>query len=101
MSDLKEHIQAIAKMIESGFDSDGESIQAFNYVDDTYDINYLVNADKSYKGARLLVAFGGPNIWIDTFTQTVEGYWWNERVDARYSKDEIGLDDMCEEFYGC
>ena len=52
-----------------------------------------------YKGARLLVAFGGPNIWIDTASQEVEGYWGSDRVTRWYSKDYIGLDDACAELY--
>ena len=31
----------------------------------TYDIRYLVNRDKQYLGAELLVAGGGPTIWVD------------------------------------
>ena len=74
-------------------------ISGFDYLDDVLDINYITTQDKMCKGARLLVAFGGPNIWIDTASQEVEGYWGSDRVTRWYSKDYIGLDDACAELY--
>jgi len=45
-----------------------------------------------------LVAFGGPNIWVNTQTNTVEGYWWNDRANA-YFKSNEDLDSYLEEIY--
>lgn len=95
MSNLKEQVLGIVKEIEGG------KVEAVEYMEDALDINWLLNNDRTYKGARILVAFGGPNIWIDTSTQTVEGYWWDERFEARYTEDGIGLDGYCEDVWGC
>ena len=69
------------------------------WMEDTYDIRYLVDSRKEYMGAQILVAGGGPTIWVDTFTKEVRGYWGTDRVQW-YFMDTLGLDDYCEEMYG-
>lgn len=101
MKDLKQQLLSISKTISSGIDEEGQSIDICDYMQDVMDINYILNADKTYKGARLLIAFGGPNIWIDTQTKTIEGYWWNEKEEVSYHCDALGLDDYCEEYFNC
>ena len=72
---------------------------AHDWMEGTYDIRYYVRQDKSYLGAEILVAGGGPTIWVNTYTQQVEGYWGGDRVNVPFS-DNLGLDDYCEEMYG-
>ena len=102
MSDLQKHVDAIAKQLTAGFDDalndDGEPVSAFDYLADALDIQWVCARDKSYHGARVLVAFGGPNIWINTRTKTVEGHWWGEKAVAEF-EDTAGLDEACEELF--
>ena len=77
---------------------DGES-PASEYMDHVYDIRYIVDREKRYLGAELLVAGGGPTVWVNLWTKEVEGYWGSDRVIEPFI-DEIGLDDYCEEMYG-
>jgi len=103
MSDLKEHVQSIARRIsEADFDlnDDGEELSAFDYLQSALDIEYIVNSKREYLGARVLVAFGGPNIWINTRTGTVDGHWWGDSATASFT-DAIGLDDALSELYNC
>ena len=72
---------------------------AHDWMEGTYDIRYLVDRDKRYMGAEILVAGGGPTIWVDTWRATVKGYWGADRVECPFI-DNIGLDDYCEEIYG-
>ena len=72
---------------------------AHDWMEGTYDIRYYVRQDKSYLGAEILVAGGGPTIWVNTYTQQVEGYWGGDKVLEPFI-DNIGLDDYCEEMYG-
>ena len=72
---------------------------AHDWMGDTYDIRYLVDRDKRYMGAEILVAGGGPTIWVDTFEREVKGYWGGDRVTEPFI-DNLGLDDYCEELYG-
>ena len=73
---------------------------AYDWMEGTYDIRYYINRDKSYLGAEIMVAGGGPTIWVNTYTKQVEGYWGGDRVIEPFI-DNIGLDDYCEEMYGC
>ena len=72
---------------------------AMEWMEGTYDIRYYVRQDKSYLGAEIRVAGGGPTIWVNTYTQQVEGYWGGDKVLEPFI-DNIGLDDYCEEMYG-
>ena len=76
-------------------------LSGFDYISDVLDINYVINSDRTYRGTRLLVAFGGPNIWVDTSTNTVTGGWWGDSYSATYSRDEMGIDEACEELFSC
>ena len=72
---------------------------ASDWMEDVYDIRYIVDREKRYLGAELLVAGGGPTVWVNLWTKEVEGYWGSDRVIEPFI-DEIGLDDYCEEMYG-
>ena len=72
---------------------------ASGWMEEVYDIRYLVDREKSYLGCKLLVAGGGPTIWVNTWTNEVEGSWAGDRVTWAY-QDNIGLDDYCQEMYG-
>jgi len=73
---------------------------ASEWMEGTYDIRYYVDRDKGYLGAEILVAGGGPTVWVNLYTNEVEGYWGGDRVRVPFS-DNLGLDDYCEEMYGC
>jgi hypothetical protein len=103
---LQEQVDHIAECLTTGeydFDpeySDYDEPNAFDYLKDVLDIEYAVNSNKEYLGARVLVAFGGPNIWINTRTNTVEGYWWTDKATAGYT-DDLGIDECLEELFHC
>ena len=104
---LKNHVLSIITNIEAGFpdelNSDGEEFSAFDYLQDALDIEYIVSSNKEYLGARVLVASGGPNIWINTRNRQVEGYWWGDKFIAQYNHTDgaIELDQACEDLMGC
>lgn len=79
----------------------GAPDSGFDYLQDALDIEYICNGAKEYLGARVLVAFGGPNIWINTRTKQVEGYWWGDKSIQSYNDDAIGLDDSLEQLFNC
>jgi len=80
--------------------TDLSPITAYDYLNDTLEINWVLNNDKTYKGATVLVALGGPNIWIDTVSNEVQGYWWSDSYSESFC-DNIGLDDALEELFNC
>ena len=73
---------------------------AGEWMEGTYDIRYLVNREKRYMAAEILVAGGGPTIWVDTWDNEVKGYWGSDRGTVPFA-DNLGLNDYCEEMYGC
>jgi hypothetical protein len=73
---------------------------ANQFMDGVYNIEWITHQDHSYKAARLLVAGGGPNIWVNLQDMNVEGYWGCDRVTEPFI-DNIGLDDSLEELHGC
>lgn len=104
MNDLQNHVQSIAATLTNGFgdelNHEGEPVSAFDYLQDALDIEYIVNNKREYLGARVLVAFGGPNIWVDTKRGIVEGAWWGDKATASFT-DNIGLDEALETLWGC
>ena len=70
------------------------------FMDGVYDIEWITHNDHTYKSARLLVAGGGPTIWVNLWTNTVDGYWWGDTCKCPFV-DNLGLDDYLEELHGC
>ena len=101
---LKNQVQAVIRSIEEPdedeLNDEGEPYTAYDYLLEALDIEYAIGSDSSYRGARLLVCFGGPNVWVDTKTNTVEGYWWGSEYRERYD-DNLLLDEACEELWEC
>ncbi len=81
--------------------SPDDQITGMDYLHDCLDIQYIVTGASEYLGARVLVAFGGPNIWINTQSEKVEGYWWGDYAVAPIDGDSLGLDEALEELWGC
>ena len=77
----------------------GKDASVASWMDGVYDIEWITHRDKSYKAARLMVAGGGPTIWVNLQTNTVDGYWWTDKCSHGFI-DNLGLDDYCEEMYG-
>ena len=104
MDKIKDHVEHIVHMLETGFEDetndDGDQLSAFDYLQDALDIEYILDSKREYIGARVLVAFGGPNIWINTRTGQVEGYWWGDSHTAPFT-DNLGLDDALRELRCC
>jgi len=71
---------------------------AHKWMEGVYDIEWITSNDHSYKAARLMVAGGGPNIWVNTQDGTVDGYWGTDKVHWGFV-DNIGLDEYLEELH--
>jgi hypothetical protein len=81
-------------------DTDWFEASAGDYLSDVLDIQYLVNSDRTYRSARILIAFGGPNAWIDTRTGQLEVAWWSAPEYRDLPSAFIdGLDDYLSEMW--
>ena len=98
---LRRMCQDIANEITDGLKIDDTSGTGTvtEWMEGTYDMRYYVDREKRYLGAEILVAGGGPTIWVNTYTQQVEGYWGGDKVLEPFI-DELDLDGYCEEMYG-
>ena len=68
------------------------------WMNDVYDIEWITFNAHSYKAARLLVAGGGPSIWVNLHTHEVEGYWWGDHCKCPFV-DNLHLDEYLEELH--
>ena len=96
---LRRMVRDIADEITAGNPEGKDSKTASAWMENTYDIRYLVDRDKSFLGAEILVAGGGPTIWVDTFREQVTGWWGSDRVQW-YFQDNLDPNGYCEEMYG-
>lgn len=115
-SRLQDHVDSIAKGLSTSFSEnekgqtwdkesypveDGqEEMSAMDWLQDSLDFNWILNSDKSFKSARVLVAFGGPNIWVDFENKIVEGFWWGSYAKARF-EDVNDIEEALREIYHC
>ena len=73
-----------------------------DYFDDFYDVDYVVGSDKKYKACRVLVAYGGPNIYIDTWDGQVQLEWWGEHAETEIPTSVCSaIDEFFEMLYEC
>ena len=96
---LEEQCKEIADFLQQekhGLNDDGEVYTAYDYLQDVFDIDYIITSNRHYLGARVLVACGGPNIILDTEKSLVIGKWGCDRVEIPFN-DKLGLDDALEE----
>ena len=104
LQNLCQHIADELKAIYNGqaVNDDGEEATFWDYLADALDVEYTIGSDKSYRGARIAVTLGGPNIYINTRRGEVEGFWGTERAEA-WIPSEIceELDGIMEEYYTC
>ena len=102
---LENMCEKIVKEIETGDfefneNSDYDDLSAGNYLHDMLDCRYIVNSNKEYMGAYILVDFDVP-IWINTLEKCVEGHLGSDVVKRYYCNDKIGLCDYMEKLYEC
>jgi hypothetical protein len=67
---------------------------------EAYSIRYIIDGSGEYLGARLMIAGGGPNVWVDTFEGEIQGFWGSDRCSFPIWDYEY-IDDYWEEMYKC
>lgn len=93
---FQNQVQRIADTLEIIKDNDFYEFEDENdengrwYFEDIYNTDYIWRLGYGLMGVRVMIACGGPNIWVDTFEKTVHGYWGGDEAIAYLS------DDCCE-----
>ncbi len=79
-----------------------EQATLYDYFSDVLDIEYRIGGRGDFRSVRLMVACGGPNIYVDTESQAVELYWWTDRASYHLTGDACEqIDSEFEELYAC
>ena len=95
----EEQLRRMCKNIAEDITDENNTMKQLEaFMEGVYDIEWITFNDHSYKAARLLVAGGGPNIWVNLQTKEVEGYWASDRVIEPFI-DNLGLDEYLEELH--
>lgn len=85
-------------------DEEPEQRDMYDFLADVFDIEYRIeHSDReTVRSVRIMVAFGGPNIYIDSATRAVELYWWTDRASYPISSDAAdALDEWAQELWSC
>lgn len=81
---------------------DWEQMSLYDYFSDCLDIEYRCGSDREYRSVCIMVACGGPNIYIDTAEKAVLLYWWTDRARYYLSSDAVeAVDEWAEEYWNC
>jgi hypothetical protein len=67
---------------------------------EAYSVRYIIDGSGEYLGAKLMLAGGGPTVWLDTFEGVIQGFWGSDRCSFPIYDYEY-IDDYCEEMYKC
>ena len=101
--DLKASVKACVEVLEraASGEYDGEECEdvysaLVNVFEDALDVNFIIDADKCYRGVVIMLTFGGPTIYLDTREGYVKGYWGSEF--AEYHVNRLVL-NVIDEFW--
>lgn len=68
--------------------------------DSMYNIDWVLDYNKEYEACRIMIACGGPNIYINTWDKCVELYWWTESGKAWLPSEVCDyIDDYMKELF--
>lgn len=84
-------------------EDDFEQVTIYDYLSDVLDVTYYTaGRDGEYKGVRLMLTYGGPNVYLDTYFRTLELCWYNEHATVDLLPNEADeVDSMWSELYDC
>lgn len=81
---------------------DLEQLGIWDYMDDALDIEYRVGGRMELRSVQVMVACGGPNIYIDTGVRAVKLFWWSDRAEYPILPSVCDLiDEWAEELFEC
>lgn len=82
---------------------DLDEVAMCDYFDNcSLDVKFTIDSDFDYVSARIMIAFGGPNIYVDTNTSRVELFWGGSKAHAYIDyKTRDAIDAYFEDEYKC
>ena len=61
----------------------------YDYVNEALEVEYTMNLSGELRGVKILVVFGGPNVYINTRTAKIEGYDNGEHLEINLDFDVL------------
>ncbi len=105
---LENHVKDVAEneIFEAYYGNDDENQDDSAYLDwlnGILDVMYYIGQEPGdYRGVRIAVALGGPNIYVDTLDGEVVGYWGSDTFRWPLRNEAIALIDKdFEEQWNC
>lgn len=81
---------------------DDEQLSVSDYLADVLDYEITIDSRLEYKSAKIWVALGGPNVWIDTAERAVKLAWGTDRAEYALDWDTCDeIDEYMQELYTC
>lgn len=107
METTQEHLKRIVMATIEEIENLTTSLQedeekANDFFDSILSISYMSDFNKGkqiYLGAELLVAWGGPNVYVDTRYNLVSGHWGFHKFEMSYNDDYFLYEHFEEQFY--
>ena len=79
---------------------DWEIVTMLDYFEDVYNARFVLDSNLHYWAVKLMVACGGPNIWVNTESENVELFWWGDHASYPLSRDAVyAIDDFARDWY--
>lgn len=109
MDSLDDLVEAILREVEEGVNVSEDGVvqsylyQGSEYLEDMLEIQYILSGrDGKLTGAKvLMLGNGGPEVWINTSSRRIEGYWGDEVISHRYARDPMGIEETIFKMYHC
>jgi hypothetical protein len=104
LAQLKAFCDNVAETLCEGWgerlNDDGEPFTASDWISkETYKVQWLTDITcTEFLGARLMLGGGGPSYWLDSYQETVTGYWGSLKYETKYY-DTVGLNDALESLF--
>ena len=68
-------------------DENDDSSGEYYYFDENYNLDYVWRERHGLMGVRVMIACGGPNVWVDSFNEEVIGYWGASEIHVPLPRD--------------
>lgn len=97
--ELRCHCEYAAREIEDVVKS-GDNERFADWIADVLGERYSINSCLRYIAVRLTLTCGGPNIYLDTDTGEIEGFWGSDHYAVPVSDDVIAaVDEWYEDIF--
>ena len=105
MSDCEKQLRDMCERYANEAREGDMRFYPLNYGDEedhheAYAIRYIIDGSGEYLGARLMIAGGGPAVWVDTFEGEIQGFWGSGKCSFPIWDYEY-IDEYWEEMYKC